>query len=251
MIPLHDDNPTRTTPVVTIGLIAVNALIFFWEIGMPERALEQVFYTLGLVPALLFRAASLRPDVAVVAPEVTIVTSMFLHGGWMHLIGNMLYLWIFGNNVEDAMGHVRFIIFYVLCGTVAALAQALQDPSSTEPMVGASGAIGGVLGAYLVLHPRARVLVLIPIFFLFLVRRIPAVLVLGVWFILQFLQTSLAPPEAGGGVAYWAHIGGFLAGMILIFPFRQRGVVLLDQDRPHGPGPWSRPPARSGPWGRR
>ena len=247
MIPLHDDNPTRITPVVTIGLIAINAVVFLWELGLPERAQEQVFYSLGLVPAVLFGTKSLDPDVALVSPEVSILTSMFLHGGWMHLLGNMLYLWIFGNNVEDAMGHLRFIVFYLLCGTAAAFAQAFQDPASTVPMVGASGAIGGVLGAYLILHPRSRVLVLIPIFFFLHVTRVPAAFVLGIWFVLQFLQSAMVPPDVGGGVAYWAHIGGFLAGIVLIFLFRRRDVVLLDRARPPRPTPWAAP----GPWGRR
>jgi len=151
---------------------------------------------------------------------------MFLHGGWMHLIGNMLYLWIFGNNVEDAMGHGRFIVFYLLCGIAAALAQAFQDPGSAVPMIGASGAIGGVLGAYVLLYPRARVLVVVPLGFFFYTLRIPAMIVLGLWFGLQFVSTMLAGDQIGG-VAYWAHIGGFVAGMVLILPFRKKGFPLF------------------------
>jgi membrane associated rhomboid family serine protease len=160
---------------------------------------------------------------------------MFLHGGWMHLIGNMLYLWIFGNNVEDAMGHVRFPIFYLLCGIAAALAQGFYDPNSAVPMIGASGAIGGVLGGYLLLYPRARVLVLIPLGFFTQLIRIPALAVLGFWFVLQFIQSALSSGE-GGGVAYWAHIGGFVAGMVLILVFRDKGIPLLG--RPRRRGPW-------------
>ncbi len=247
MIPIHDDNPTTIRPVVTIALIVANGLVFILQIGLPPLMQERVFYALGVVPAVLFGKASLPPDVALVPAELSILTSMFLHGGWMHLLGNMLYLWIFGNNVEDAMGHLRFIVFYLLCGTAAALVQAFQDPSSTIPMIGASGAIGGVLGAYLLLHPRANVLVLIPVFFFLHLMRVPAVFVLGLWFVLQFVQSAMTPPGVGGGVAYWAHIGGFVAGMILVLIFRQRGVPLFDRGRPRQrPQPW-----RTGPWGPR
>jgi membrane associated rhomboid family serine protease len=148
----------------------------------------------------------------------------------MHLIGNMLYLWIFGNNVEDAMGHGRFVVFYLLCGLAAALAQAFQDPGSAVPMIGASGAIGGVLGAYVLLYPRARVLVLVPLGFFFFTWRIPAMIVLGLWFGLQFLSSALAGNQVGG-VAYWAHIGGFVAGMVLILPFRRKGFPLFAASR--------------------
>lgn len=233
MIPLHDDNPTTITPLVTIALIVTNVLVFLWQVGLPPVEQERVVFALGSIPAVIFGDRVLPPEIALVSPELSVLTSMFLHGGWLHLIGNMLYLWIFGNNVEDAMGHVRFIAFYVLCGIAAALAQAFQDPTSTIPMIGASGAIGGVLGAYLLLHPKARVLVLIPLGILFPVIRIPAVVVLGVWFLMQFLE-SAATPTGGGGVAYWAHIGGFVAGMALIFVFKRREVPMLDRRR----GPW-------------
>jgi membrane associated rhomboid family serine protease len=156
---------------------------------------------------------------------MTVFTSMFMHGGWMHLIGNMLYLWVFGDNVEDSMGHGRFVVFYLLCGVAAVLAQALPDPSSTIPMVGASGAISGVLGAYLLLYPHARVLVAIPLGFFLHTMRIPAGLVLVLWFGLQLLSNVMAQPGQGG-VAFRAHIGGFIAGMILIPIFKQRRVRL-------------------------
>lgn len=234
MIPLHDDNPTNTTPLVTIGLIAVNVFIFLWQISLPPLEQQRILFALGSIPAVLYGDAVLDTEIALVPPELAVITSMFLHGGWLHLIGNMLYLWIFGNNVEDAMGHGRFVIFYVLCGIAAALAQAVQDPGSTIPMIGASGAIGGVLGAYLILHPTARILVLIPLGILFPVIRVPAVVVLGIWFLMQFLE-SAARPAGVGGVAYWAHIGGFIAGAVLIFVFKRRQVVLLDR--------------RTGPWG--
>jgi membrane associated rhomboid family serine protease len=179
-----------------------------------------------MIPAVLFGERALPPELATIPSELSVITSMFLHGGWLHLIGNMLYLWIFGNNVEDAMGHVRFVVFYLLCGTAAALTQAVQDPASTVPMIGASGAIGGVLGAYLLLYPRARVLVLIPLGFFMHTLRLPAIAVLGFWFVLQFLQSAMTAGQVGG-VAYWAHIGGFIAGMVLIVPFRSKGIPLF------------------------
>ena len=222
MIPLHDDVPAAIRPWVTYGLIGTCVLVYLWEFGRTDRELVEVFYTLGFVPALLLGDAELAPGTAAVPPAVSLVTSMFLHGGFLHLAGNMLYLWIFGNNVEDAMGHSRFVAFYLLCGIAAALAQGLQDPSSTVPMVGASGAIGGVLGAYLLLHPHARVLVLVPLGIIFYTLRIPAYVVLGLWFVFQLIGSA----GAEGGVAYWAHIGGFAAGMVLLFVFKRAGVPI-------------------------
>ncbi len=249
MIPLHDDNPTLLKPVMTIGVIAACVLVFLWQFSLSPADGGRVVFALGVIPAVLFGEQVLPPSIAMVPAELSVITSMFLHGGWIHLIGNMLYLWIFGNNIEDAMGHVRFTIFYVLCGIGAALAQALQDPSSIVPMIGASGAIGGVLGGYLLLYPRARVLVLIPLGFFMHLMRIPALAVLGFWFVLQFLQTAMSGGEAGG-VAYWAHIGGFVTGMVLIVPFRYKRFPLLGRGRrgaaysPRVPGA-----RRRGPWG--
>ncbi len=251
MIPLHDDNPTVLTPFITVSLIAACALIFLWQVSLPPGAGERAVYAFGMIPAVLFGERALPPELATIPSELSVITSMFLHGGWMHLIGNMLYLWIFGNNVEDAMGHVRFIVFYLLCGTAAALAQAVQDPASTVPMIGASGAIGGVLGAYLLLYPRARVLVLIPLGFFMHTLRLPAVAVLGFWFVLQFLQSAMTAGQVGG-VAYWAHIGGFIAGMVLIVPFRSKGILLFRGRRgPIGSRTGFRrgqPTRRRGPW---
>ena len=170
-----------------------------------------------MIPAVLLGVRELPPELVLVPPAMTTLTSMFMHGGWMHLIGNMLYLWIFGDNVEDSMGHVRFVVFYVLCGLAAVFAQALPEPGSTIPMVGASGAISGVLGAYLLLYPHARVLVAIPFGFILHTTRIPAGLVLALWFGLQLLSNMMTP-AGEGGVAFRAHIGGFIAGMALI-PF--------------------------------
>ncbi len=224
MIPLQDDNPSRATPYVNYTLIGLCILVFLWQktLGPQEQA---VIYALGVIPAVLINDVQLPPQIELVSPWVTIFTSMFLHGGWMHLIGNMLYLWIFGDNVEDSMGHFRFLLFYLLCGIAAVFAQALPDPNSDIPMIGASGAISGVLGAYMLLYPHARVLVLIPLGFVMQTVRLPAIWVLLLWFGLQ-LFSNLASSGAGGGVAFRAHIGGFLAGMALIPLFKHRSVRL-------------------------
>lgn len=226
MIPLKDDTPTRRLPIVGRTILVMCVLVFLWQISLDPAAARAAVYGLGMIPAVLFGEAQLPPEVAVVPPFATMFTSMFLHGGWMHLIGNMLYLWIFANNVEDAMGHSRFIVFYVVCGLAAAAAQALLDPSSEIPMVGASGAISGVLGAYLLLLPRARILVLVPLGIIWTLLRLPAVLVLGLWFGLQLLNQMMAAPGEGG-VAFMAHIGGFIAGMALIPLFKERRVKLF------------------------
>ena len=225
MIPLRDDNPTTLKPVITVGLIALCTLVFFWQLSLGAHA-EAMIQALGVMPAALFGNQSLPPELRQVPAALTVVTSMFLHGGWMHLIGNMLYLWIFGNNVEDAMGHGRFVVFYLLCGVAAVLAQALPAPDSTIPMIGASGAISGVLGAYLLLYPHARVLVLIPLGYLSRMVYLPAMVVLGFWFLLQFLSILLTDPNQPG-VAFGAHAGGFVAGMLLIPLFKRREIRLL------------------------
>ena len=221
MIPLRDDNPSGTPQIVTIAFIATCVLVFLWQLSFGAQGGQRIVYALGVVPASLLGQGQLPAELSLVPPWMTMFTSMFMHGGWMHLIGNMLYLWIFGDNVEDSMGHGRFVVFYLLCGVAAVLAQALPDPSSTIPMVGASGAISGVLGAYLLLYPHARVLVVIPFGFYFHPMRIPAGLVLVLWFGLQLLSNVMAQPGQGG-VAFRAHIGGFVAGMILIALFKQR-----------------------------
>ena len=240
MIPLHDDNPTTLTPIVTVGLILACVAVFLWQVTLPPGGFESAVYAYGMIPAVLLGQRPFPADLAAVPATLTVITSMFLHGGWMHLIGNMLYLWIFGNNVEDAMGHGRFVVFYLLCGLAAAFAQAFQDPGSTVPMIGASGAIGGVLGAYLLLYPQARVLVLIPLGFFFYTLRIRALYVLGFWFVLQFVSSALAGEQIGG-VAYWAQIGGFVAGMVLILPFRKKGFPLFSGARTGHPAPRSGP----------
>ncbi len=231
MIPLRDDNPTEITPVVTVATIVMCVLVFLYEISLPPKLNEAFVYMYGAIPAVVFGHAQLPPELMSLPAYGTLFSSMFLHGGWMHLIGNMLYLWIFGNNIEDVMGHGKFIIFYGACGVVAALSHALIDPQSTIPMVGASGAISGVLGAYLLLYPRAQVLVLIPIGFFSQMIHVPAAIVLGLWFVMQLLSGGMSLGHEGGGVAFFAHIGGFIAGMALIGFFKHPHVQFFN--RPH------------------
>ena len=230
MIPLKDENPTERFPIVTIVLITACVLVFLWQTSLAEPAARRALYVLGLVPAVLFDIKQLPAELAVIPPFATLFTSMFLHGGWMHLIGNMLFLWIFGNNVEDALGHGRFILFYLVCGLVAALAQAAPAPESTIPVIGASGAIAGVLGAYLLLYPHARVVVVIPIFFYLHLTVLPAFLLIGLWFLIQVLN-SVAASGQEGGVAWLAHVGGFVAGVLLLPFLRRRGVRLFQDGR--------------------
>lgn len=231
MIPLHDDNPTRIKPILTIAFIASCVLVFLWQMSLGAEGGQRAVYSLGVIPAVLFDHLDMPAELAWVPPTATVFTSMFLHGGFMHLGGNMLYLWIFGNNVEDSMGHVRFVIFYLLCGIAAALGQALANPSSEVPMIGASGAISGVLGAYLLLYPHARVLTLIPLGAFSQMVRMPAVVVLGLWFVLQLFNSAAASGKQGG-VAWFAHIGGFVAGMVLIPLFKHRDVRLFHPAQP-------------------
>jgi membrane associated rhomboid family serine protease len=223
LIPLRDDNPSTHPPVVAISFIVLCVLVFLWQFSLGAEGGQRAVYALGVIPAVLLGQGQLPPELAIVPPVATVLTSMFMHGGWMHLIGNMLYLWIFGDNVEDSMGHARFAVFYILCGVAAALAQAIPEPGSTIPMVGASGAISGVLGAYLLLYPHARVLVVVPLGFIMHTVRLPAGIVLVLWFGMQLLSNMLAQPGQGG-VAFRAHIGGFVAGMLLIPLFKRRGV---------------------------
>jgi membrane associated rhomboid family serine protease len=224
MIPLRDSAPVRSWPVVTYALIAVNLWAFFYELAMGS-ALRGFIETWGFIPARYFLLAELDPD-NWVARWLPVFTSMFLHGGWTHLIGNMVYLWIFGDNVEDRLGHLRYLVFYLATGASASLAHAFLHPASAIPTVGASGAISGVLGAFVILFPRARVLTLIPLVFLFFyVVELPAALYLGLWFLMQLVSGTLALALAGdagaGGVAWWAHVGGFAVGAALA-PLLQR-----------------------------
>jgi membrane associated rhomboid family serine protease len=212
-------------PLVTVALIAACVVTFLWQVSQHPQAQQAIIYALGVIPVVLLGDAQLPDELRWIPPGATILTSMFLHGGWMHLIGNMLYLWIFGNNVEDAMGHPRYLAFYFLCGALAVFAQALPEPGSQIPMVGASGAISGVLGAYWFLHPHARILVVVPLGFLLHSMQLRAGVVLGLWFAIQ-LVSSLAAQPGQGGVAFRAHIGGFVGGMVLVWFFKRRGVRL-------------------------
>lgn len=226
MFPLHDDIPTRSFPFITILLIISCVLIFMWQLSLGKNA-QAAVHILGATPAFIFGYKPYPIEAAFIPVWTTAITSMFLHGSWMHLLGNMLYLWIFGNNIEDIMGKKRFIVFYLLCGIAALMANALPDPHSTIPMIGASGAISGVLGAYLLLFPRARVLVAIPLGIFIHTTRIAAVWVLSFWFVLQIINSMLTAGQEGGGVAWGAHIGGFIAGMVLIPLFKRRGVRMF------------------------
>jgi len=229
MFPLSDDNPRELTPVVTWALIAASIVVFLWEASLSPRAEQVAIYSLGLIPARLLRGAELPAGIAALPAWLTVFSSMFIHGGWLHVGGNMLYLWIFGDNVEDSMGHVRFLIFYLVCGTAAALTQSWLSPDATVPMIGASGAIAGVLGAYLLLFPRATVRTLIFLGFFVTIVHIPALIVLGVWFIAQLSSAAMSSPDEPG-VAFWAHVGGFGAGLLLT-PFLLRRRVTMLQPR--------------------
>ena len=215
MIPLKDDNPTSGKPIVTYFIIGLCVVVFLIQLGSQSYKTGQLFYSYGLIPSVLMGHKQLPLDLYAVPAVFTIFSSMFMHGGFMHIIGNMLYMWIFADNIEDDLGPTKFTIFYLLSGIGAAMTQVFMDTHSQVPMVGASGAIGGVLGAYLINHPKARVLVLIPFGFFSQLIKIRALYVLGFWFILQFISQ-------GGGVAYAAHIGGFVSGMILILFFNKK-----------------------------
>ena len=226
MIPLRDDNPAQRIPLVTRSLIVVNVLAFMLELAQGEL-LPEFLRDWGVVPGRLF--ASFTGETSLPLELATILTSLFLHAGWLHLVGNMWYLWIFGDNVEDRMGSWRFLGFYLSSGLVAALVHSAFIPGSPIPTVGASGAIAGVLGAYAMAFPRARVLTLIPIVFFFQVIAVPALLLLGIWFVLQFISGTLSFGSGSGGVAWWAHIAGFLYGFVMmgVITRRQRAQLRL------------------------
>ncbi len=224
MIPFRDDVPSRRYPVVTILIILLNVAVFLYELFLPQRALAQFIGAYGLVPARLEAA---NPVQGAGQTVISIFTSMFLHGGWLHLIGNMWYLWIFGDNVEDRMGHFRFLLFYLLCGFLGSAAHLYFNWGSQTPSIGASGAIAGVLGAYFMSYPFARIVTLVPLLLFWPIIELPAFIVLGSWFLFQLVSGSAAIAAASqtmGGVAWWAHIGGFLAGMLLIWFFARKPV---------------------------
>jgi membrane associated rhomboid family serine protease len=245
-LPLYDDNPRTTLPLVTYGLIALCVIVFLWQQSLSPGNEAAADLAYGMVPAVLFGEAELPKHLQIVPPALTLVTSMFLHGGWLHLLGNMLYLWLFGKGVESALGGTRYLAFYLICGIAAALAQGLTDPAAEVPMIGASGAIAGTLGAYLVLHPRGNVVVFVWIFVFVRLISVPAVLLLGLWFLGQLLS-ALATDPSEPGVAVWAHVGGFLVGLLLVPLFRRRGVELLQPRRSAAFS--TTPPRRRGPWG--
>ncbi len=249
MFPYKDENPTELTPVVTLGIIALNAMVWLLVQGLgADESLGRSVCQLGLIPGEVLRtvppgtSVPLGPGVRCVLTADphwwTVLTSMFTHGGWFHIIGNMWFLWVFGNNIEDSMGHARFVVFYLLCGVAAAAAQMLVAPRSVVPMVGASGAISGVMGAYTLLYPRVRVHTLVTLGFFVTTVTLPAYVMLGYWFVLQLLMGAvgaLSPTE--GGVAVWAHVGGFLTGLVLVKLFanpefleRRRAGVFLPRD---------------------
>jgi len=241
MIPLRDINPTRRFAIITAALIAINVVVFLLELSLDSQALDELSCSAGLIACqvtnscpqtVVPRYACLTFASGGLPVALDFITTMFLHGGWMHLLGNMLYLWIFGNNIEDILGRVRFILFYLLCGIVASLAQVLVNPEAVVPTIGASGAVAGVLGAYLVLFPNARIQSLVFVFYFVRLVEIPAIIVLGLWFILQFFNgLASVGMQQMGGVAYFAHVGGFVAGVVLIY--------LLPKGRRPGP-PWRR-----------
>lgn len=225
VIPIGDHNPTRRTPWISYLLIAGCTTVFFWQIGLGEQGFRTAVQLWGLKPAQLFGHTLPFPDLP--PAWMTLLTSQFLHGGWLHLIMNMLFLFVFANNVEDSMTRPRFLLFYLTCGVLAAGTHAALDPTSAVPMVGASGAISGVLGAYLLLYPRSRILVLVPLIVVWPLLRLPAGLLLGGWFVLQLVQSTT--PAEGGGVAFAAHAGGFVAGVLLLPAFKRRDVRLFSQ----------------------
>jgi len=226
MIPLKDDNASARRPYVTIALIVTCTAVFLWQQSLDLDAGRRVVDALGAIPAVFLTDARLPADLQWIPRYVSPFTSMFLHGGWLHLCGNMLYLWIYGDNVEDSMGHVRYFVFYLVCGAAAVGAQALSEPQSAYPIIGASGAISGVLGAYLLLFPRAKVLTLVLLPFFFTTLRLPAMLLLLLWFAAQ-LVSDLAARVGGSAVAFGAHIGGFLVGMLLVPLLKRREVALF------------------------
>ncbi|MFA9386750.1 MAG: rhomboid family intramembrane serine protease [Methyloceanibacter sp.] len=230
MFPISDDNPRIGTPYVTWSVIGACVLVFFWQVSLGASGGEIAIYEFGMIPARLLGAAALDPELTAVPAWSTVFTSMFMHGGWLHLGFNMLFLWIFGDNVEDSMGHARYLIFYLVCGVAAALAQAFVSPGSTIPMVGASGAISGVLGAYLLLHPRATVRTVIFLGIFVTMMHLPALIVLGLWFLMQLVSAAFSN-SGEAGVAFWAHVGGFVAGMALVPLFKKRDVELFQPPR--------------------
>jgi len=223
MIPLKNLRAYATFPAVTVAIIVANFLVFFYQISLPDRAMQSFVLTYALIPARIPLALS-GSHVTLIQAFAPFFTSMFLHAGWLHIIGNMWFLWLFGGNVEDRLGHLPYLGFYLLCGLGAGTAQTLFSLGSTIPSLGASGAIAGVLGAYIVFFPSSKILTLVTLFFWWFFARLPAVLFIGLWFLIQFLSgLSSLGSSASGGVAWWAHVGGFLLGVLLVSGMRRRG----------------------------
>jgi len=223
MIPIRDDTPRYSTPYLTYFIIALNTVVFLFELSLgaqSHRALNSFMYEFGVVPRRFEQALAGHSQFTLPGLSLTILTSMFVHASWLHIIGNMWVLWIFGDNIEDYLGHFRFLVFYLVCGFAGAITHILLNAASPVPSVGASGAIAGVMGAYFVLYPRARVLTIVPLIIFFTFWWLPAWIVLGYWFLVQFLSgaaTSIAESsQTTGGVAFWAHVGGFVSGIVLI-----------------------------------
>lgn len=216
MIPLHDSTRSRTFPIINLVLIIINFIVFFQEISLPRQGLNQLTLTYGLIPARV--TAGLASGASLLTLAIPFITAMFLHGNWLHIIGNMLYLWIFGDNVEDRVGHIPYLFFYLLVGIAGSITHILSNPASQVPIIGASGAIAGILGAYFISYPKAKVLTLLPLFFFITLVEIPAVWFLLFWFVMQ-LFSGFATSVAADSVAWWAHIGGFVVGALLINMF--------------------------------
>lgn len=217
LFPLYDENPTKSIPWVTLLLILVNVLVFAYELSLQSAGkLQQLFQTAALIPYEITNVAKLSSDV----PNIGILamfTSMFMHGSWLHIIGNMWYLWIFGNNVEDTLGHAKYLLFYLLCGIVGGIGHILSQPYSQVPTIGASGAIAGVLAGYLIMFPTARIVTIVPIFIFIQIIKVPAILLIGLWFLIQIASgMGSLSTQASGGTAWFAHIGGFIAGVVLV-----------------------------------
>lgn len=214
MIPLRDSARSRTFPVVNLTIIILNLVIYFKEVTVEPYRLNQIFYTYGLIPAdvlnTIFTGAPLTPVL------INFITATFIHGGWVHVIGNMLFLWVFGDNVEDRLGHFKYLLFYLLAGIAGGVVHVITNPASTIPVVGASGAVAGVLGAYIIAFPRSRILALVPIIIIFTLMEIPAVIFIALWFFIQLFNGVASLGGAANPVAWWAHVGGFLMGMLLI-----------------------------------
>jgi len=226
-LPLYDDNPSKNPAYVTWLIITLCVAVYLWQANLPSDQERLVSLQLGVVPKLFLGGDSLPTEYQIIPPFLSPLTSMFMHGGLLHLGGNMLFLWIFGNNVEDSMGRARFLIFYILCGYAAAFFQSIFDVNSIIPMIGASGAIAGVLAAYALLYPKANIRTLVVIIVFFRIVSIPAAAVLLGWFLMQTIEGMKFDESAGGGVAYFAHIGGFIAGLLMVRVFLAKGVTLF------------------------